>query len=93
MEPKKPPPATSRCQRQNELIEEIHALVDQEFIFRNLVPAKYKVRLIYDDNKNRKWDTGNFLLKLQPEKVIYYPEIIDVRANWEMPITFILNNE
>lgn len=77
----------------NELVEEIYALVDQEFIFRNLTPAKYKVRLIYDDNKNRKWDTGNFLLKLQPEKVVYYPSILDVRANWEVTETFILNNE
>ena len=33
----------------------------QEFEFRNLEPARFKVRLIYDDNENRKWDTGNFL--------------------------------
>ncbi len=74
----------------NELVEEQYADELREFAFKNLIPAKYKVRIIYDDNKNRKWDTGNFLFNLQPEKVIYYPEIIDVRANWELPQTFIL---
>ena len=74
----------------NEFVDEIYAENDQEFVFRNLIPGKYKVRLIYDDNKNRKWDSGNFLLKIQPEKVVYYPDILDVRANWEMTETFIL---
>ena len=73
-----------------EIVEEIYAAAEQEFAFRNLDPAKYKVRIIYDDNGNRKWDTGNFLLNVQPEKVIYYPTELDVRANWEMTETFIL---
>lgn len=77
----------------NELVEEIYAEANQEFVFRNLIPAKYKVRLIYDDNKNRKWDTGNFLLKTQPENVVYYPSILDVRANWDMTETFILKSQ
>ena len=74
----------------NELVEEIEAQTNQEFVFRNLVPAKYKVRLIYDDNGNGKWDTGNFLVKQQPENVKYYPGILEVRANWDMTETFIL---
>ncbi|NNC70173.1 MAG: Ig-like domain-containing protein, partial [Flavobacteriaceae bacterium] len=51
----------------NEIVDEIYAEIDQEFVFKNLIPAKYKVRLIYDDNQNRQWDSGNFLLKIQPE--------------------------
>jgi len=73
-----------------ELIEEVYAENEQEYIFRNLVPAKYLVRIIYDDNKNKKWDTGNFLFKKQPEEVIYFDTVLDVRANWEMTETFIL---
>ena len=75
----------------DEIVEEVYAESAQKFEFINLQPAKYKIRLIYDDNKNGKWDTGNFLLKIQPEKVIYYPGELDVKANWEMPETFILN--
>ena len=74
----------------NELVEEVYAEAAQEYVFKNLAPAKYKVRVIYDDNKNGVWDTGSFLLNTQPEKVVYYPTELDVRANWDMTETFIL---
>ena len=49
-----------------------------------LNPDKYLIRLIDDENKNGIWDTGNYWEKTQPEKVFYYPEIIELRANWEI---------
>lgn len=52
--------------------------------FGYLKPNKYKIRIIYDDNDNGKWDTGNFLNRLQPEKVEYFPEIQEVRPNWSL---------
>jgi len=73
-----------------EIVESIYAKTVQEFPFINLPPAQYKMRVIYDTNSNGKWDTGNYLLKTQPELVTYYTEEINVRANWEMPLTFIL---
>lgn len=73
-----------------EIVESVYANEAREFRFLNLVPAKYRIRVIYDANKNHSWDTGNFLLKRQPEKVVYYPDVIDVRANWEMTETFVL---
>ena len=57
---------------------------DAPLVFKNLPPAKYFVRIIYDENKNGKWDTGNYIMKIQPEKVYYFPTPIDVRANWEL---------
>jgi hypothetical protein len=54
--------------------------------FKYLTPKKYKIRIIYDTNTNGKWDTGNYLLKLQPEHVEYFPDIQEVRANWQLPI-------
>ena len=39
-----------------------------------LKPDKYKIKLIYDSNGNGKWDTGDYLKKLQPEKVEYFSE-------------------
>lgn len=62
------------------------------FEFNNLEPAKYMVRVIFDDNGNGIWDTGNYLKKIQPEKVSYYPDVIDVRANWELEQTFIISD-
>lgn len=46
-------------------------------------PAKYTVRIIYDDNKDKRWTPGNFLEQRQSEEVIYLPKEIDIRANWD----------
>ena len=51
--------------------------------FDNLNPGKFLLRLIYDKNGNQVWDTGNFLRKKQPELVLYYPELISIRPNWD----------
>jgi hypothetical protein len=42
-----------------------------------LKPDKYKVKIIFDRNGNGKWDTGDYLNKIQPEKVEYFfePEV------------------
>lgn len=56
----------------------------KEFEFRNLRPSRFMIRIIYDDNGNRKWDTGNFLLNSQPEQVYYVKTIIEAKANWEV---------
>ena len=52
--------------------------------FSLLEPQKYSLRVIYDENKNKKRDTGNYLEKRQPEEAIHYPSEIDVRANWDV---------
>ena len=51
--------------------------------FDAVLPDKYTLRVYYDDNKNKEWDTGDYLLRRQPEEVIYMPKVIDVRANWD----------
>lgn len=56
--------------------------------FGLIEPAKYTLRLVYDDNNNKEWDTGNYLQKLQSEEVIYFPKLIDVRANWDVEQVF-----
>ena len=55
-------------------------------VFDYLKPSQYKLKIIYDENKNGKWDTGNYLKKLQPEKVIYYTGTIKVKSNWEQEL-------
>ena len=57
-------------------------------LFDLIEPNKYTLRLIYDDNKNKKWDAGNFIEKRQSEEVIYFPKEIDVRANWDVEQAF-----
>jgi hypothetical protein len=65
--------------------------INKPIFFDYISPGNYYIRLIYDENGNEEWDTGNFLKGLQPEKIIYYPSLLDIRANWSLDETFILN--
>ncbi len=47
-----------------------------------LKPGKYVIKAFADLNHNGKWDTGDFLEKRQPEPVVYFPGVIEVRAGW-----------
>ncbi len=67
---------------------EIYATRPGQLEFLTLPPAKYLVRLIFDTNGNGQWDTGSYLEARQPERVLYYPQTIEVRANWELEQTF-----
>ncbi|WP_396168751.1 Ig-like domain-containing protein [Flavobacterium sp.] len=59
--------------------------------FNLIDPALFSLRAIYDDNKNKEWDTGNYLEKRQAEEVIYFSKEIDVRANWDVEQVFDLS--
>jgi len=61
------------------------------FYFEFIKPGKYRVRLIYDENKNGKWDSGNYLKRTKPETLMYFPKTVDMRANWDINESFILN--
>lgn len=51
--------------------------------FRQFPGGKYTVRIVYDDNNNGKWDTGNVYENRQPEQVWYMGKTFIIRANWE----------
>lgn len=59
--------------------------------FRYLKPGEYFLRILEDLNANGKWDTGDFSEGRQPERVHYYPEKIQLRANWDQGVTWDLN--
>ena len=59
--------------------------------FNLIEPALYTLRAIYDTNKNKEWDSGNYLEKRQAEEVIYFSKEIDVRANWDVNQIFDLS--
>jgi len=59
--------------------------------FLHLDSGKFLIRVIFDSNENKKYDSGNYLFKRQPERVSYYPEELEpVRAGWDDIIEFIL---
>ncbi len=43
----------------------------------------YYARVVYDENKNGIWDTGNVKEGRQPEAIWYEPKELSIRANWD----------
>jgi len=56
--------------------------------FELVAPGQYLIRVIYDSNANGQWDTGNYLKKTNAEEIIYFPELLEVRPNWDINQSF-----
>ncbi|WP_241492402.1 Ig-like domain-containing protein [Lacinutrix himadriensis] len=69
---------------------ELYSTESEPLDFRYLDPAKYYLRVIFDANKNQKYDSGSYLKKRQAERISHYNEVIEVRANWDPIIDFTL---
>ncbi len=57
-------------------------------VFDYLAPEKYKVKVIYDENGDGKWNTGSYQDRKQPERVAYINEVIKVRSNWDSNLSW-----
>lgn len=81
------------------LVQEKSIQSDETVVFQYLAPEKYRMKLVFDDNGNGKWDSGSYQDQTQPERVAYINEVIKVRSNWdnnlkwdlEKDLTFIKN--
>ena len=56
----------------------------------NLVIGNVR-KIVHDKNGNKKWDSGDLLKHIQPEIVEFNPELITVRANWDVDVKWDLN--
>ncbi len=52
--------------------------------FTNVTPGTYKIKIVFDTNENKKWDTGDLNLKIQPEPIFIHQKAIKVLADWEI---------
>lgn len=60
--------------------------VNAHVVWEHLAPGNHGLRLIEDQNGNGRWDTGQWDLGKQPERVWYYTEPLNVRAAWDLGI-------
>jgi hypothetical protein len=51
--------------------------------YKNYPVGKYTISVVYDSNKNGKWDSGNVKKKLYPENIWIYNKDITLRSNWD----------
>lgn len=67
-----------------EIIKQAYFQQNDKINFNNISPGNYMIKAIKDKNRNQRWDTGNYLKKIQPEETIFYPVKITIRANWDL---------
>lgn len=72
------------------LIKESTFKGESKIAYQYLLPGAYQLKLIIDNNEDTKWNTGNYLNHLQPEKVIFYEKDIVIKANWDNDINWII---
>ncbi len=58
--------------------------------FDYLEPDTYTVKIIFDENKNKTWDTGNYLMHIQPERVEMITKQVKIVSDWEIEEEIIL---
>jgi hypothetical protein len=59
-------------------------IAKEKFLFQNIKPGIYLMRIIKDRNENGYWDYGNIEKNIEPEEVTFYVEPIRLKANFEI---------
>ena len=71
-----------------ELVDEqfkvLHSVYTTPYTFRQIPQGKYFLRLILDLNNNKRWDTSQIDIGLQPEPIIYLPGKMLIKSNFEL---------
>lgn len=60
-----------------------HVIKSDRLKIKLFPPGEYQVSILKDNNKNGKWDSGNYWKKLQPEIVISRKQTLTIRPNWD----------
>ena len=71
-----------------EVVKEDFIKFNKSIAYNYLPSGKYRIRVIVDANNNKRWDSGDFLLRQQPEKIIYFEKTLDLAPNWKIEETF-----
>ena len=66
-------------------------LTSEDFSQGLFLPGEYELRILFDENKNGKWDTGEFFDKhRQPEIVKPISRQINIKKSWQNEFDIIL---
>lgn len=69
--------------QKDKVIQSLAYKINDRIKFDKLKPGSYNIRLIVDENRNGRWDAGNYFEKRQPEEILAYPQVINIRAGWD----------
>lgn len=70
------------------IIKSVPHAVTGQYVFKYLDPGTYKLRIVEDMNRNREWDRGDLVLRIQPERVEMFlnregEEELETKSGWE----------
>lgn len=51
-----------------------------------ILPGSVKIKVVFDKNKNGRWDNGDVFKKISPELIGYVKEKIVLRAYWDLDL-------
>ncbi|MCL2131010.1 MAG: Ig-like domain-containing protein [Lentimicrobiaceae bacterium] len=72
----------------SELVQEDFSTYNSTISYDYLPQGKYCLRVIVDENNNQQWDAGNYLQRIQPERIFYFEKTLEVMPNWKIEETF-----
>ena len=72
-----------------EVINKFH-FAHTPYIINKIVPGKYNLKYIADNNQDSIWNTGNWEMRIQPEKAVNYYSEITIRSNWDLDLEWII---
>lgn len=55
-----------------------------KFSFEGLRPGTYRFRIVVDANNDKRWTSGSFERRIQPEQVFIFSEELVVRPSWDI---------
>jgi hypothetical protein len=64
------------------LISQAKINKDDKVVFPLLETGLYRARVIYDNNNDGLWTTGDYMIHRQPESVSYYYQELDLKADY-----------
>lgn len=57
---------------------------NEKYLFKNVKPGIYLIRIIIDSNANGQWDFGNVEKDILPETIYFSKEPIKIKSNFEL---------
>jgi hypothetical protein len=65
-------------------------LTSKDFYRKLFKPGDYEIRVLFDNNRNGIWDSGNYKNKLQPEVVFVLKQAFTFKSNWDNEVDNIM---
>ncbi len=72
--------------KSGKVIETRKVSKSEKIKYKGISPGPYTFRLVDDKNSDGRWTSGDFSKRLQPEKMYYLNQPVNMRAGWDMDL-------